>query len=217
MQTLNNITQRAHERGIELRRDDVRFVLEVVSEADPWFEQGASAEVFASRFRTFVVARCRGQGLNLTADELDLIDAWFLGMGMAQRLALRSTSARSTPGHRRTAGCRSRPARADPEAADERWLQEDARGLKTSLREALSSAPQAPATSGTPTADELPPRHAHPPARLTRAAVPARPSLTDHGMPPVFRVLPNSIESRSRHPCAGSGPRSPRLTLIREG
>src|SRR3546814_3626274 len=54
-----------------------RFVLEVVSEADPWFEQGASADVFAARFRNFVVARCRGQGLKLSANEFDLIDAWF--------------------------------------------------------------------------------------------------------------------------------------------
>jgi hypothetical protein len=97
MQTLDNITRRALERRIDLRRDDVRFVLEVVSEADPWFEHGASADVFASRFRTFVVARCRGQGLNLTADELDLIDAWFLGSGLAQRLALRSGTPRPAP------------------------------------------------------------------------------------------------------------------------
>jgi len=82
-QTLTNITQRAQERGIELRRDDVRFVLEVVSEADPWFEQGASADLFASRFRNFVIARCRGQGLNLSNDELDLIDAWFAGAGLS--------------------------------------------------------------------------------------------------------------------------------------
>lgn len=77
--TLMNIAQRAQEHGIELRRDDTRFVLEVVSEPDPWFEQGASANLFASRFRNFVVARCRSQGLNLSADELDLIEAWFAG------------------------------------------------------------------------------------------------------------------------------------------
>ena len=69
VQTLSNIAERAQERGIELRRDDVRFVLEVVSEADPWFEQGASVDVFATRFRNFVVARCRGQGLSLSAGE----------------------------------------------------------------------------------------------------------------------------------------------------
>src|SRR5262249_56174372 len=78
-QTLANITQRAQERGLDVRRDDVRFVLEVVSEAHPWFQQAASANLFAGRFRNFVVARCRGQGLNLSADELDLIDAWFAG------------------------------------------------------------------------------------------------------------------------------------------
>jgi len=83
-QTLANITQRAQERGLDVRRDDVRFVLEVVSEADPWFEQGASANLFAGRFRNFVVARCRGQGLNLSADELDLIDAWFAGGALPQ-------------------------------------------------------------------------------------------------------------------------------------
>ncbi len=78
-QTLVNIGARAHELGIDIRRDDIRFVLEVVSEADPWFEQGASAVLFSSRFRNFVVARCRSQGLNLSSDELDLIEAWFAG------------------------------------------------------------------------------------------------------------------------------------------
>lgn len=76
-QTLANIVKRAEAVGIDIRRDDVRFVLDVVSEADPWFDQGASPSLFASRFRNFVVARCRGQGLSLSADELDLIEAWF--------------------------------------------------------------------------------------------------------------------------------------------
>ena len=78
-QTLTNVVARAQERGLDVGKDDVRFILEVVSEPDPWFEQGASANLFAGRFRNFVVARCRGQGLNLSADELDLIDAWFAG------------------------------------------------------------------------------------------------------------------------------------------
>jgi hypothetical protein len=86
-QTLVNIVERARDMGLEVRRDDVRFVLEVVSEADPWFEQGASANLFASRFRNFVVARCRQQGLNLSADEIDLIDAWFGGAPASQRAA----------------------------------------------------------------------------------------------------------------------------------
>lgn len=76
-QTLVNVTQRAREFGLELKRDDLRFILEVVSESDPWFEQGASANLFAGRFRNFVVARCRSQGLSLSADEIDLVEAWF--------------------------------------------------------------------------------------------------------------------------------------------
>jgi hypothetical protein len=92
-QTLANITQRAQEKGLEVKKDDVRFVLEVVSEADPWFEQGASANLFAGRFRNFVVARCRGQGLNLSADELDLIDAWFAGGSSTQAPAQGQTQA----------------------------------------------------------------------------------------------------------------------------
>ncbi len=78
-QTFVNIEMRAAERGVVLRRDDIRFVLDVVSEPDPWFEQGASANLFSSRFRNFVVARCRSQGLSLSSDELDLIEAWFGG------------------------------------------------------------------------------------------------------------------------------------------
>jgi hypothetical protein len=96
-QTLANITQRAQERGLGVRRDDVRFVLEVVSEADPWFEQGASANLFAGRFRNFVVARCRGQGLNLSADELDLIDAWFAGGTLPQPLMTTGSAAAPPP------------------------------------------------------------------------------------------------------------------------
>ena len=70
-QTLSNITQRAREFGLDIKRDDLRFIYDVISESDPWFEQGTSAGLFASRFRNFVVARCRSQGLSLSVDELD--------------------------------------------------------------------------------------------------------------------------------------------------
>ena len=80
-QTISNVMNRAAERNVEVRRDDVRFILEVVSEADPWFEQGASANLFAGRFHNFVVARCRSQGVDLSIDDLDLIEAWFAGNG----------------------------------------------------------------------------------------------------------------------------------------
>jgi hypothetical protein len=86
-QTLVNIVKRAQDLGIEIRRDDVRFVLDVVSEPDPWFVQGVSASLFASRFRNFVVARCRSQNLTLSADELDLIEAWFAAPAVNQRPA----------------------------------------------------------------------------------------------------------------------------------
>lgn len=77
MQTVANIVKRAQELGLDVRPEDARFVLDVVGESDPWFVQGVSPSLFASRFRNFVVARCRSQGLNLSADELDLIEAWF--------------------------------------------------------------------------------------------------------------------------------------------
>ena len=43
-QTLTNITQRAREFGLDIKRDDLRFIYDVISESDPWFEQGTSAE-----------------------------------------------------------------------------------------------------------------------------------------------------------------------------
>jgi hypothetical protein len=143
VQTLNNIARRAQERGIEVRRDDVRFVLEVVSEADPWFEEGASADLFASRFRNFVVARCRGQGLNLTADELDLIDAWFLGAGMAQRLTARGGPVRATPALAGPSATAAGPQPLGLESRDGRsWSADDAQALDE--------------VAGASTVDELP-------------------------------------------------------------
>jgi hypothetical protein len=121
-QTLTNITHRAADLGVTVKRDDVRFVLEVVSETDPWFEQGASANLFASRFRNFVIARCRSQGLQLSAEELDLIDAWFGGSPMAQRPAAAQsrpaeTTYASPPAARSTA---PQPA-GQTYAQDDRW------------------------------------------------------------------------------------------------
>ena len=78
-QTVLNVAERARRAGFQPRRDDIRFVIDVVREADPYFEQGVSPQVFAGRFRNFVVARCRSQGMQLSSDEVDLIDAWFTG------------------------------------------------------------------------------------------------------------------------------------------
>ena len=100
-QTLANIQARALAGGLQLQRDDVRFVLDVVSEPDPWFEQGASANLFAGRFRNFVVGRCRSQGLSLSVEELDLIEAWFAGgpdaPGNGSRAPSESVAARGEP------------------------------------------------------------------------------------------------------------------------
>lgn len=119
-QTLVNIAEKAREMGLEVRRDDVRFVLEVVSEADPWFEQGASANLFASRFRNFVVARCRAQGLNLSADEIDLIDAWFGGAPASQRAA----TAPARPAQPQGYGAPAAP----PQPTGDRWTQDGRTG-----------------------------------------------------------------------------------------
>ena len=122
-QTLVNIVEKARDMGLEVRRDDVRFVLEVVSEADPWFEQGASANLFASRFRNFVVGRCRAQGLSLSAEEIDLIDAWFGGAPASQR----AVSAPAAQPQQRTQQAQPYvPPPAPPQQNAERWAQQPA-------------------------------------------------------------------------------------------
>jgi hypothetical protein len=143
-QTLVNITQRAQERGLDVRRDDVRFILEVVSEADPWFEQGASANLFAGRFRNFVVARCRGQGLNLSADELDLIDAWFAGGTLPQTQAPVATRAGAAQGHAST------PPSQSTQSAPQAPLApaQHASSLPVQAAQPAMEAPRPPAQSG---------------------------------------------------------------------
>ncbi len=78
-QTIDNVRALAREIGIDAKREDVRFIIDVVGKNDPWFEKGASATVFASRFRNYVIAQCQADGLQLGTDEIDLIDAWFAG------------------------------------------------------------------------------------------------------------------------------------------
>jgi hypothetical protein len=132
-QTLTNITHRAADLGVTVKRDDVRFVLEVVSETDPWFEQGASANLFASRFRNFVIARCRSQGLQLSAEELDLIDAWFGGSPVAQRAPVTAQQSRTVaePGLAPQAQSATRTAPAqqayNQEPADRWWSADEGR------------------------------------------------------------------------------------------
>jgi hypothetical protein len=89
--TLQNIITRVRDRGVDVQIGDVRFVMDVVGETDPWFEQGTSANLFAGRFRNFIVGRCREAGMKLSASELDLIDSWFApGPAPASRAADRA-------------------------------------------------------------------------------------------------------------------------------
>ncbi|MFN0217181.1 MAG: NYN domain-containing protein [Hyphomicrobium sp.] len=124
-QTLVNLTQRAREFGLDLKRDDLRFILDVVSESDPWFEQGASASLFASRFRNFVVARCRSQGLSLSSDELDLIEAWFSSQPQAPRAPAYGRTAPPPPAAQQTQP--STAALAAAQGGDRWWSLEDGR------------------------------------------------------------------------------------------
>jgi hypothetical protein len=151
-QTLTNITQRAQERGLDVRRDDVRFVLEVVSEADPWFEHGASANLFAGRFRNFVVARCRGQGLNLSADELDLIDAWFAGGTMPQSML----APNATPATPSAPAASAPPAAAASEgrSAGRWWSLDDGRSQSADTRN--TALPPPASAEGNVQAEEFP-------------------------------------------------------------
>ena len=81
-QTINNVSQRALQHGADIHPDDVRFVMEVVSEPDPWFEQGASPILLANRFRNYVISQCRRQHMQLSATEIDLIEMWFTGSNL---------------------------------------------------------------------------------------------------------------------------------------
>ncbi|MBA2125751.1 NYN domain-containing protein [Hyphomicrobium methylovorum] len=134
-QTLVNITQRAREFGLDIKRDDLRFIYDVVSESDPWFEQGSSAGLFASRFRNFVVARCRSQGLNLSVDELDLVEAWFS--------APHQSAARAAPSYGRGNAAPQAPQQraaptsaAAPQSGDKWWNLEESRQHVAEQREA---------------------------------------------------------------------------------
>jgi hypothetical protein len=149
-QTITSITNKAQAMGLDIRRDDVRFVLEVVSEADPWFEQGASAGLFAGRFRNFVVARCRSQGLNLTSEELDLIDAWFAGNPAPPQQARiappgQAPAATTAVAHQAPPAM---PAQAPRAAGGERWWNvEDTRAPADPRQAAGAVAARPPAPS----------------------------------------------------------------------
>ncbi|MDX2289285.1 MAG: NYN domain-containing protein [Hyphomicrobiaceae bacterium] len=150
--TLINICDRARDLGIETRKDDVRFILEVVSEADPWFEQGASGTLFATRFRNFVIARCKSQGLQLSADEIDLIDTWFTGAPQRGRLATQAALPAKAP----STAAPFHDMTAQQSAATGDWWQQHAPSSSQPQHYAQAPAGYAePAPAGDPE-DEFP-------------------------------------------------------------
>lgn len=78
-QTAYNISSRAKVEAVDLTPEDAQFVLDIISEADPWFEKGISPPLFAERFLNAIIARCRANGLHLTQEEFELVSAWFTG------------------------------------------------------------------------------------------------------------------------------------------
>jgi hypothetical protein len=153
-QTLVNITQRAREFGLDIKRDDLRFIYDVVSESDPWFEQGTSAGLFASRFRNFVVARCRSQGLSLSADELDLIEAWFSAPQQQQQPARQQAY-----GGRPVAAAPQQPApmpTVPARAGEQWWSLEEGRQHIVEQREAEQRTANAYAQPQAESEDEFP-------------------------------------------------------------
>lgn len=117
-QTIANIAQRTLQHGAEIHRDDIQFVMEVVSEPDPWFEQGASPILLANRFRNYVIAQCRGHGMTLSSTEIDLIEMWFSGTGVPAPKAKPQQQAPADPNAWRTSQPEPRlpmaPAAAPP-------------------------------------------------------------------------------------------------------
>lgn len=78
-QTAFNISSRAKVESIDLSPEEAQFVLDIISEADPWFEKGISPPLFAERFLNAVIVRCRSNGLVLNQQEYELVAAWFTG------------------------------------------------------------------------------------------------------------------------------------------
>ncbi len=151
-QTLTNITQRAREFGLDIKRDDLRFIYDVISESDPWFEQGTSAGLFASRFRNFVVARCRSQGLSLSVDELDLIEAWFSAPQQASRQPQQGRGSPSLP----AAQSPTMTAAAAAPKGEQWWSLEEGRQHIVEQREAEQRSASAYRQNQNESEDEFP-------------------------------------------------------------
>jgi hypothetical protein len=97
VQTIKNVQAMSVELGIDAKLEDIRFIIDVVGKSDPWFENEVSGPIFAARFRNFVIARCQTAGMQLSSDEIDLIDAWFGGEAAGDEAAGAAGEAREAP------------------------------------------------------------------------------------------------------------------------
>lgn len=120
--TLSNIALRTQQRGADVHPDYIRMVMEVVSEADPWFEQGVSPTLLAHRFRNYVIAQCRRAGMSLSATEMDLIEMWFTGGPVDQAGgSARSAEASQAPQSSVAQPQRAAPVQQQTDARSDRW------------------------------------------------------------------------------------------------
>lgn len=97
VQTIDNVRSMCLEVGIDAKSEDIRFIIDVVRKPDPWFETEVSGPIFAARFRNFVISRCQGAGMQLSSDEVDLIDAWFGGEAASSPNAAVAAEAPTAP------------------------------------------------------------------------------------------------------------------------
>jgi hypothetical protein len=92
-----------------------------------------------------VVARCRGQGLTLSADELDLIDAWFAGGTLPQSMSVPKAAQNTAAPAYQTPAVQA-PQAAPPateERAPQRWWSLDDGRSHTAEQRAASQSPSA--------------------------------------------------------------------------
>ena len=101
-----------------------------------------------------MVARCRGQGLSLSADELDLIDAWFAGGTLPQPLATRAPVPPPPTHVPALSGSQPQAAAAAAPSGGGRWWSYDD-GRPQQPAEATRAAP-APATQSRSEGEDFP-------------------------------------------------------------
>ena len=112
--------------------------------------------MFASRFRNFVVARCRSQGLSLSADELDLIEAWFSAPQQQQQQPARQQAYGGRPAPAAPQQAAAPMPTAPSRAGEQWWSLEEGRQHIVEQREAEQRAANAYAQPQGESEDEFP-------------------------------------------------------------